>query len=105
MAMPETSPVLRQTILQVVENQLRDNDPPETRQTLDRLMGEGCVAKEARRLIATAITIEVFHIGHDREPFSPERYRWNLARLPRDLYDEDGKELYGRSEGRQVGNR
>jgi hypothetical protein len=41
--------------LEVVENQIRDNDPPETRQTLDRLLAEGYTADEARRLISTAV--------------------------------------------------
>jgi len=32
------NPQLKATILEVVSNQLRANDPPETRETLDRLV-------------------------------------------------------------------
>ena len=41
MTRPKANPRLRVAFLAVVENQLRDNDPPETRQTLERLQAEG----------------------------------------------------------------
>ena len=92
---PETNPELGKVILEAVENQIRDNDPPETRQTIDRLMGEGYSADEARRLVSTAVTVEIFHIMRDREPFNRERFLWNLAHLPREPWDRGGKEYYG----------
>jgi hypothetical protein len=91
---PETNPKLGEAILEVVENQIRENDPPETRQTIDRLMGEGYSADEARRLVSTAVTVEIFHIMRDREPFNRERFLWNLAQLPREPWDKGGKEFY-----------
>ena len=90
----QASPELRQTVLEVVENQIRDNEPPETRQTVERLMAEGYGAEEARRLVATAVVRELFHIMKDKEPFNRERFLWNLTHLPDTLYDEDGKPLY-----------
>ena len=35
------NPVLQALIYEVVDNQLRDGTPPETRQTLERLIAEG----------------------------------------------------------------
>jgi len=35
-------------LFEVIENQLRSNDPPETRETLDRLTSEGHTREEAR---------------------------------------------------------
>jgi hypothetical protein len=61
MDMPETNPELGRAILEVVENQIRDNDPPETRQTIDRLVEEGYTAEEARRLVSTTVTVAVPH--------------------------------------------
>jgi hypothetical protein len=90
----ETNPELGKTILEVVQNQIRDNDPPETRQTFERLKGEGYTAEEARRLISTAVTVELFHIARDRQPFQRERFVWNLAHLPREPWDQNGKEFY-----------
>jgi hypothetical protein len=81
-------------ILEVVENQLRDNDPPETRQTVERLMAEGYSAEESRRLIGIAVSVEIYHVMRDREVFNLNRYLWNLALLPQEPWDNDGKELY-----------
>ncbi len=92
---PETNPKLGEAILEVVENQIRENDPPETRQTISRLMGDGYSADEARRLVSTAVTVEVFHIMRDREAFNRERFLWNLVHLPREPWDKKGKEFYG----------
>ena len=90
----ETNPELGKTILEVVRNQIHDNDPPESRQTFERLKSEGYTADEARRLISTAVTVELFHIMRDREVFNRERFVWNLAHLPREPWDEQGKEFY-----------
>ena len=45
--------------LEVVETQLRDDDPPETRETFDRLVGEGHTEAEAKRLIAAVVLAEI----------------------------------------------
>jgi len=90
----ETNPEAGRLILEVVENQIRDNHPPETRQTIDRLVAEGYTADEARRLVSTAVTVEIFHILRDRERFDPQRFVWNLAHLPRQPWDKQGKEFY-----------
>jgi len=90
----ETNPELGRAILELVENQIRDNDPPETRQTVERLLAEGYTADEARRLISAAVTVEIFHIMRDHEVFNRERFLWNLAHLPQEPWDNDGNEFY-----------
>jgi hypothetical protein len=94
MEAPETNPELGKMILEVVRNQIRDTDPPETRQTFERLKSEGYSADEARRLISTAITVGLFHITRDRHPFNRDRFVWNLAHLPREPWNKEGKEFY-----------
>ena len=91
---PETNPNLGRAILEVVRNQIRDNDPPETRQTYERLKAERYTADESRRLISTAVTVEIFHIMRDQQDFDRERFVWNLSRLPREPWDKEGKEFY-----------
>jgi hypothetical protein len=54
------NPYVRAAIMEVVENQLRDNDPPQTRQTFTRLIEAGHSQKEAKRLIACAVSAEIF---------------------------------------------
>jgi hypothetical protein len=44
--------------MEVVENQLRDGNPPETKQTFDRLLAEGHDEAEARRLIGCVVVAE-----------------------------------------------
>ena len=68
--------------LQVVENQLRDGTPPETRETLDRLVDEGRTAAEAKRLIATVVLREMVGILRSNTPFDPARFAAALDRLP-----------------------
>ena len=50
---------LRKTFLDGVDNQLRANNPPETKQTLDRLIKEGYSRDEARRLIAKLLVLNL----------------------------------------------
>ncbi len=52
--------VVSAAIYDVVDNQLRDGEPPETRQTLERLLAEGHSLSEARRLIAAVVASEIF---------------------------------------------
>jgi hypothetical protein len=94
MNIPETNPKLGKMILEVVQNQIRDNDPPETMQAFERLKGAGYTADEARRLISTAVTVELFHIMRDHQEFDRKRFVWNLEQLPREPWDENGNEFY-----------
>ncbi|MCB9870149.1 MAG: hypothetical protein H6837_09850 [Planctomycetes bacterium] len=61
-------------MFEVVENQLRDNDPPETRVTLDRLVAEGHSVSEAKRLIACVVVAEMFHVMKHHEPYDQDRF-------------------------------
>lgn len=72
----------RAAFFEVIENQIRNNDPPETRQTLDRLVGSGHSRAEARRLIACVLAIELFDIMKSEKPYDNARYVANLKRLP-----------------------
>jgi uncharacterized membrane protein YccF (DUF307 family) len=85
---------LAKDVLEIIEKQIQNNDPPETRQTIERLTKEGNTVDEARRLISTAAMVEVFHIVCDRKPFNGERFVWNLAQLPRKPWDVQGREFY-----------
>ena len=46
--MEKTNPRLKAAFMEVVDNQIRDNDPPETRETLNRLISEGMSKEDAR---------------------------------------------------------
>jgi hypothetical protein len=76
------NPILRAQFLEVVENQLKANDPPETRETFDRLLSEGISEEDAKIYIAQAVCVEVLCILKQRKPFNLKRYVTNLKRLP-----------------------
>ena len=80
--MNKSSPKLKGTILEAVNNQLKSGDPPETRQTLNRLIAEGISEKDAKIYIGQAIAIEIFNVMKQGETFNLGRYRKNLSRLP-----------------------
>jgi len=86
--MEENNPVLHAAIMEVVENQLRDLDPPETKQTYDRLLAEGISAEEARRLIGCIIASEIFYILKDEKAFDLAKYIKALSDLPELPFDE-----------------
>lgn len=76
-----------EAIVEVIENQLADNNPPETRQTLDRLIKLGETRENAIRYIATALSVEIFGALKHQEPYNNERYIKNLKALPKLPYD------------------
>ncbi len=80
----ETNPYLGAAFLEVVDNQLRDNDPPETKETLERLMSEGYSAEKAKDLIAQAVAVESYIIMKTQTPFNRERFVRNLKALPQE---------------------
>ena len=77
------NPHLRRAILEVVDNQLRDNNPPETQETLKRLMAEGRSRKEAVELIACVVTTEIFEVLKFGRLYDNERFVGALKALPR----------------------
>ena len=68
--------------LEVVENQLRDDDPRETRETFDRLVEEGHTEAEAKRLIAAVVLVEIGEVLRTNAPFNHSRFIVALDRLP-----------------------
>ena len=72
---------------QVVDNQLRDENPPETKQTFERLLVEGHSPEDARRMLAAIVSSEVFEVLKRQQPYDPARYVAALRRLPK-LPDE-----------------
>jgi len=81
--MKKASDRLRKTFLDVVDNQLRANDPPQTKQTLDRLIKDGYSEDEARRLISAVVAVEIFDIWKSEQPFDKARFISGLNNLPK----------------------
>lgn len=80
--MDESSPRLKAAFMEVVDNQIRDNDPPETRETLNRLISQGISKQDARIYIGQAVCVEVWDIMRNKKAFNRERFIRNLKNLP-----------------------
>ena len=73
---------LRTAILEIVDNQIRNHDPPEVLATYDRLIGQGHSDEEARRLIGCALASELAGIVNESREYDHCRYRAALEALP-----------------------
>jgi len=73
---------LKRAILEVVKTQLRESDPPETRQTLERLRRQGFSEQEALKLIGYVAAGEVFTVLKEGRPYDKQKYLADLQALP-----------------------
>ena len=69
--------------LDVVNNQIKDNDPPETKKTYKRLLSKGYSDQEARELIATVVSSMVFNMLKQEKEYDEQQYIKDLRRLPK----------------------
>ena len=72
---------LHNAIKMIVEFQVEENDPPETRKTLDRLVAAGHDREEAVQIIAGAITEEVWGVLRGQKDFDRAHFRALLENL------------------------
>ncbi|SPF48216.1 conserved hypothetical protein [Candidatus Sulfotelmatobacter kueseliae] len=74
--------ILKDLILEVVNDQLSSGEPPETRATYHRLVKDGIEEQEAKRLIACVLASELFDVMKSQRPYDHDRYAKALNRLP-----------------------
>jgi hypothetical protein len=80
--MEEGNPILKRAFMEVVENQIRDGDPPETRETLERLTSQSISDDDARIYIGQAVCVELWDIMRNKKEFNMQRFLRNLKNLP-----------------------
>lgn len=71
-------------ILKIVDNQLKDNNPKETKLTLNRLIKDGYSTIDAKKLIAQCLLIELNRAVNLKETFNLKAYTQNLKNLPKE---------------------
>ena len=76
-------------IIEAVENQIENNDPPKVKQTLKRLRSLGISREESVKYIACALSIEIFGAVKNAEEFNPQRYNENLDKLPKMPWEDE----------------
>lgn len=83
----ENAQIAQEALLEVIDNQIRDNDPPETRKTLERLITEGFSEIESKKLIACVVSVEMFNILKNEVPYKHEKFIKGLNSLPKLPWD------------------
>lgn len=53
---------LKKLILEVVDNQLRENNPPVTKESYDKLIDAGYSAREAKEKIGAIVIEEIYDV-------------------------------------------
>ena len=77
----------REHIFEIIKNQIKNNDPPETKITYDRLRKEGFDDFETKQLIGQCVAVEIFQLLKYGKPYDNERYVQNLKNLPEEPFD------------------
>lgn len=83
----ETNKKIREQIFEIIKNQLRDNDPPETKATFDRLRKQGFDDFQTRQMIGQCLAVELFEVMKFGKPYNNARYIKNLLALPKEPFD------------------
>lgn len=74
--------VVRRQFLKAIDNQLAANNPPEARQTLNRLIQEGYSHDEAVQFLAACIATEFYQVVKFQRPYDNQKYISYLHNLP-----------------------
>lgn len=80
--------IVREQIFEILENQIKSGKPPETKQTLKRLVDLGYSDQDAKMLIGQCLAIELFNILKSGKSYDNDRYISNLKKLPEEPFDD-----------------
>ncbi len=72
---------LQKIIIQSVEVQIRDNDPPATKATFERLVAGGYDEATAKDMIASVIAEEIYLRMKENKTINEETFAARLAEL------------------------
>jgi len=78
---------LRDNIFEIIDNQVKNNDPPETALTFKRLKEEGFDDFTVKQLIGQCVAVEIYNVMKYRKPFDENRYIKNLKNLPKEPFE------------------
>jgi hypothetical protein len=70
-------------ITDVINNQIRDATPPETKHTYDRLLEQGHSEEEVMILIGHIVFLEIFSVLKEGKTYDEKRFVTALRALPR----------------------
>jgi peroxiredoxin family protein len=81
--MEEINLSLGEMFKEIIGNQIKDNKPPISKKTYDRLISEGNSKEESIRLMACVMTAEFFNMSKDKRVFDEKEYEKMMINLPK----------------------
>lgn len=72
---------LKSLVVKAVENQMKDNEPPITNTTFQRLVSAGYTEEQAKDKIADVLAVHIVYAISFGRPFHPEEYEKELNQL------------------------
>ena len=80
--MEKASPEVRKALIKAIKIQLKENNPPQTKQAYMRLLGEGMPEEDVYIYLAQAFVYEIFVMMKEKRAYDSENYARLLAKLP-----------------------
>ena len=80
----ESNEIVRKQILEIIKNQMKQNDPPETNLTYKRLTEQGFSDFEAKQYIGQCVAVELFEVFKNERLFDEKKFVANLKNLPKE---------------------
>ncbi|MGN1112941.1 MAG: hypothetical protein ACI4RP_07030 [Acutalibacteraceae bacterium] len=77
----EYNPRLKKLIIEVVENQIRENNPPAANITFERLIAKGYSEQQAKEKIAAVALMHIYDILKEGKPFDGDQYVKDLSAI------------------------
>ena len=78
---------LKKTILEVVDNQLKDNNPPCTRDVYEKLTNTGYSKSEAKDKIGAVVLTEIYDVLKMGQTFDEKKFKESLEEMLRQSID------------------
>ena len=72
---------LKSIIIEAVENQIKDNNPPITNITYNRLLSEGYTDKQAKEKIAAVLASYIYDVTKYDSIFDKEKHTEDLSKI------------------------
>ena len=91
---------LKKLVLEVVDEQLRDNNPPMVREVYDRLIEEGYSIREAKEKIGAVVIEEIYDVMKENQSYDEKRYTDAVKNMMQQCLDfEDSHEILSKDFG------
>ncbi len=77
----------REIIFTIIDNQIKNNDPPDTLKVFNKLKSQGYSEFETKQLIGQCVAVEIYNMMKYKKPSDNERYIRNLNNLPKEPFE------------------